>query len=187
MIMGSPPSISETNKRKDLNLLGSAKPWLLEDLMLSPSGHSDVIPRARSHPDYCSSRKKSCKTAVSSFWPLCTNTSVTLWGQKRGEVVGSPPNSPCAFPGGCQNLKGAAECFSWDKQAFFPLKGCCFLYSHLAVLLIASVNARSCCSGCAHQLQPDGLLNTGSLQQHPQTDMQWHIEGSDSIQSHTRH
>lgn len=162
MLTGSPPSISETNKRKDLNLLGSAKPRLLKDLMLSPSGYPDVIPRAWSHPAYCSSwKKKKCKTAVSSFWLLCTNTSVSLWGQKRGEAVGSPSNSPCAFPGSCQNLKAAAKYFSWDKQAFFPLKHFCSLYSRLAVLLIAFVNTRSCGCGCAHQLQPDGLSNTG--------------------------
>ena len=128
-------------------------------------------------------KKNTCRTAVDLFWLFCMNTSVTLWGQKRGEVVGSPPNSLCAFPDGCQNLKGAMKHFSWDKQVFFPQKGCCFLCSHLAVLLIASVHARSCGSGCAHQLRPNGLPNRRALQQHPQTDMRWHIQGSDSIQS----
>lgn len=129
--------------------------------------------------------KKPCKLAVGSFWPLCTNTSVTLWGQKRSEVVGSPPDSPHTSPGGCQSLKAAAKHFSWDKQAFFPLKGCCSPYSHLAVFLWQLLVPGAEALAVLISSSPTGSQMGDS--ETPGSYTGWDIKGSDTIQSHIQH
>lgn len=119
--------------------------------MLSPSGHPDVIPRARSHPDYCSCWEKKNLGSCSQF-------VLAVLRQHVGNSLGSeerwsgwvPLKFPCwvplkfhpprTFPGSCQNLKAAAKHFSWDKQAFF-------------FPLLLSIFPSSCASDCIPECQ----------------------------------
>lgn len=67
------------------------------------------------------------------------NLCFVPWGSRCDPQSMGPPRLPLFWGktlkncggllGGCQSLKAAAEHCSWDKDAFFPLKGCCSPYS----------------------------------------------------------
>lgn len=116
--------------------------------------------------------KKTCKIAVGSFWPLCTNTSVTLWGQKRGEVVWSPPDSPPPhFPRRLSKSESCCKAFQLGQTGIFPTERLLLsLFPSLWVSL-AFADARRRGSGCAHSAPAPRALKWGT-QKHPK----WHRE-----------
>lgn len=103
--------------------------------------------------------KKPCKLAVGSFWLLCTNTSVTLWGQKWSGWI--PPRLPPHFPRRLSKSESCCKAFQLGQTGIFPTERLLLSLFPSRCVSLAVADARSQGSGCAHQLQPHRLSNGG--------------------------